>query len=347
MSYFADRLNLLNPEAKREVAEFLKDNFNMVYGDGVDRTFLVRSGEEIIATASRDGNVIKYLGVKAAYRGENIAGVLIAALLEDLFQAGIYHCFIFTTPSNQALIESLGFREIIATPYSVLLEFGNVSIHSYMDQLKALVGGAAGQRGAIVMNLNPMTLGHLHLIETALKSVDELLIFIVEADRSVYPFAARYRIAAEELSRYGQIKVLPGGPYIISPATFPTYFLKQADDDLKAYTLTDAGIFGRYFAKALDITKRFVGEEPLDPLTNEYNRVLRSTLEPYGVELIVIPRLERAQQVISASRVRRFLAQGDVEKALELVPNTTKKFILSKEGQGITQVLKTNLDSSN
>jgi citrate lyase synthetase len=54
-----------------------------------------------------------------------------------------------------------------------------------------------------------------------------------------------------------------------------------------------------------------------------------------------------AQQVISASRVRRFLAQGEVEKALELVPNTTKKFILSKEGQGITQVLKTNLDSSN
>ena len=42
------------------------------------------------------------------------------------------------------------------------------------------------------MNCNPMTKGHLHLLETARKFVDYLYVFVVEEDKSDIPFAVRY-----------------------------------------------------------------------------------------------------------------------------------------------------------
>lgn len=45
--------------------------------------------------------------------------------------------------------------------------------------------------GSIVMNCNPFTLGHRYLIEYASKYVDYLYIFVVEEDKSFFPFSDR------------------------------------------------------------------------------------------------------------------------------------------------------------
>ena len=94
-----------------------------------------------------------------------------------------------------------------------------------------------------------MTLGHKYLMEKALDEVDELLIFVVEEDKSVFPFKDRFGILQKELSSYDRIKLLEGGPYIISQATFPTYFIKKKDEMLETYTNLDGSIFADKIAR--------------------------------------------------------------------------------------------------
>lgn len=50
----------------------------------------------------------------------------------------------------------------------------------------------AGKKiGAIVMNANPFTLGHRHLVEQAAGQCDALHLFVVREDASFFPFSAR------------------------------------------------------------------------------------------------------------------------------------------------------------
>ena len=49
------------------------------------------------------------------------------------------------------------------------------------------------------MNLNPMTLGHLFLIEHAAKKMDDLIIFLVETDESIIDYKTRYSILTKSI----------------------------------------------------------------------------------------------------------------------------------------------------
>lgn len=334
------KINLSRKRVTDEVDQWLQEKFHIRYGRDADATFVIREDEEIIATASRAGNVFKYFGICKDYQGENLSGILLGALIDEAFAQGIYHYFIFTSPDNIKIFKGSGFKEVIDNHYAALLEGGRGSISAYMANLKEELGEPRGTRGAIVMNLNPMTKGHLYLIEEARKQVDELLIFLVEEDLSVFPFADRLSIVQAAVRQLPDVRVLPGGPYIISQATFPTYFLKKADENLPAYTTTDAGIFGKYFAGELGITRRFVGEEPLDIVTSAYNEALAKELEKYGVTLTVIPRVERTGGVISASRVRRHLARGEWEAARDLVPEATWQYLESEAGRRVIEAIR-------
>ena len=48
--------------------------------------------------------------------------------------------------------------------------------------------------GCIVMNCNPFTNGHLYLIEQASKQCGHLIIFVVEEDKSIFPFKERFEL---------------------------------------------------------------------------------------------------------------------------------------------------------
>lgn len=335
-----EKINAAKKRSTNEVRRWLKDHFSLHYGSDAQVTFVIRRDEQIIATASRAGNVFKYFGICRDCQGENLSGILLDALIDEAFQSGIYHYFIFTSPENSRFFEGAGFNEVITNPYAALLEGGRGSIKEYMASLQKDLGGPSGRRGAIVMNLNPMTLGHLYLIEEARKQTDELIVFLVEEDLSVFPLKARLRIAEEATAHLPGVKVVPGGPYMISRATFPTYFLKRSDADLPAYTTTDAGIFGKYYAQALDISCRFAGEEPLDPVTAAYNKVLGEELNKYGVAFHVLARKQMGGSVISASRVRRHLAKGETLEALQLVPEATRRFLVSEEGGRVIEEIR-------
>lgn len=126
------------------------------------------------------------------------------------------------------------------------------------------------------------------------------------------------------------VTVLPTGPYLISSATFPTYFLKDKDHLPQIQCQLDIAIFTGYFAPRLGITTRFVGTEPFSASTAMYNRALQADLPPAGIALREIPRREVDGQAVSASAVRKLLGEGRGAEAAALLPETTLAILKNK-----------------
>ena len=188
-----------------------------------------------------------------------------------------------------------------------------------------------GVRGAIVMNCNPFTLGHRYLIEFMSKKVDELFIFVVQEDKSVFPFADRMELVKKGTEDLGNVCVLPSGSYMISSNTLPGYFSKDQLADCSLDASQDLMLFVQ-IAKALHITVRFAGEEPLDRFTRMYNDNMRAILPKYGIAFEAIARKESDGEVISASRVRAALKSKDWETIQRIVPKTTYCYLQEKFG---------------
>lgn len=83
----------------------------------------------------------------------------------------------------------------------------------------------------------------------------------------------------------------------------------------------------------LHITRRFAGEEPLDPVTACYNSAMRGILPRYGIEFIEIPRLALGDAPVSASRVRALIKRRQYREAQLLVPEPTRRLIESLEDE--------------
>lgn len=62
--------------------------------------------------------------------------------------------------------------------------------------------------GAIVMNCNPFTLGHRYLMETCAKQCDMLLVFVVQENKSYFPFTDRIRLVREGCSDLDNVCVV-------------------------------------------------------------------------------------------------------------------------------------------
>lgn len=335
-----ERINLNNKDAVSEVKTFLEKS-GLGLDKDVDYTLVAREGEEIKGTCSKAKNVLKCFAVSEELRGEGVTAKLINYLNDRLFEEEIYHSFIFTKPQNIDIFKGVGYT-LISESYKVaLLENGIYNISSYINKLKKQYSLMENKkRGSIVMNCNPLTLGHLYLIEEAAKQCEELLIFIVEENKSLFPFEDRYELVKRGTEHITNVKVIKGGEYIISSATFPSYFLREKSDVLTAYTSLDVTIFGEYFVSGLNIKSRYVGEELYCEVTNAYNNSLKAILPKYGVEVVEIKRKEQDSIPISASRVREYIRENSMEKVLNLVPKVTYDFLNTQKGKEIVEKIK-------
>lgn len=187
-----------------------------------------------------------------------------------------------------------------------------------------------------------------------------------QPSRSLFPYAERKAMMeaavaqSNKVPKYqsnilplregrGGVFVLEGSPYAISAATFPTYFLKQLSAAADTQMLLDIDIFCRHIAPALGATIRFVGSEPSDALTRRYNELLQQQLPLHALRLVEIPRLivitspstpaspvccdhvatQQSAPAISASLVRKALAEERFAEAAALVPPTTIPYLLA------------------
>ena len=191
---------------------------------------------------------------------------------------------------------------------------------------------AKGNIGSLVMNCNPMTLGHQYLVEQAAARCGFLYIFIVSEDKSAVPASDRLSLVQSSLAKISNAAITGTASYLISSATFPDYFLKDRARSGQVWTELDAAVFCR-LAQQLGITRRFVGSEPFCPVTAAYNRTLAQVLPQHGIELTELPRLERDGTAISATAVRNLVQSGRWEEIQSLVPSPVYEWFASAENR--------------
>ncbi len=281
-----------------------------------ERTVLIWEGESLVATGARQENLLKYIAVDAAHQGEGLTATVLTYLRQDAFAAGYQHLFLYTKPRNKQQFSSLFFYPVAQTRDVLLMENRKNGIRDFLHTLPR--PKTDGIIGAAVMNCNPFTLGHRYLIETAARECDHVYVFLLSEDKSEFSARERMEMAKLGTQDLENVTVLPTGPYLISSATFPSYFLKDRDRE-QVHCALDVAVFETHYIPHFGITRRYVGTEPLSPLTMQYNEALRSL----SVELREIPRLEQDGAPVSASQVR-----AQFPNIRHLVPESTYTYLM-------------------
>ena len=311
------------------LTEFLHRH-QLAFADDIDGIVLAETDTgDIVGCLAHQDSVLKYFCVADDWRDEGLGSQLISTLINRLLRH--YRSIqAFTSPNRITTFSSLGFSLLAQTAHYALLEFGPHGLNDYLHEVQHKLPVEKEPLAAVVLNANPFTLGHRYLIQKAAAQSAHVAVFVVANDHSRFHYKDRLAMVRAGCSDLAHVTVCSGDAYMVSGATFPHYFLKQTDhNQLAGYQgELDATLFATRIAPRLHITQRFIGEEPLSPVTAAYNAALHATLPSYGIQVLEIPRCEQQGNVISASRVRALMDAGDTAWE-ELVPATTSHYILA------------------
>ena len=297
----------------------------IAFDPAVRFTALLMEDEEILATGSMDGAVIKCVAVSPDHQGEDLTGQIMTVLLQHAAEKGLRQLMLYTKPRNQYLFAGYGFYPVIRTADVLLMENRRDGLDAFLASLAG--PETAGPVGCIVANANPFTLGHRYLVERAAGECALVHLFILSEDRGMFTPQRRLAMAKAACADLPNVLVHPTGPYMVSAATFPSYFLKDKTRVEDVHCEADIRLFGEKIAPALGIIRRYVGTEPECAVTARYNAQMKAALPAYGVELIEIPRKEVQDQPVSASRVRALAEQGQLDRLSALLPKAVLDMI--------------------
>lgn len=321
----------------------------------------------IIATGSCFGNTLRCLAVSSEHQGEGLMNQIISHLIEVQFERGNTHLFLYTKCSSAKFFGDLGFYEIARIDEQIVfMENRRTGFKNYLKKLEessalqlqtltkdtssntatlqsdnALPDTSTADRkiAALVMNANPFTLGHQYLVEKAARENDLLHLFIVSENASLVPFKVRKQLVMEGTAHLDNICYHDSGPYIISNATFPSYFQKDENAVIESHAMLDLTVFTE-IAQTLGINRRYVGEEPTSLVTGIYNNIMSEKLPENGIECIIVPRKTDEKKAISASTVRQAIKDNDVDTLKKLVPESTLRYFESKEAKEVIERIR-------
>lgn len=320
-------LNLLMQEGIRE-----ESTLDETYGYYNDE-------DELIATASRYQNVIKCVAVDSTYQGGSLFNEIISHVMNQNVQEGFFKHYVYTKPGCKKGFEYLGFHEIESVDHTlVFMEKAITGFDVFIKNLESLNQNAPNT-AAIVMNANPFTLGHQFLVEKAASESKYVYVFVLSEEMSAFKAAQRIELVRQGTAHLKNVKVLPTENYMVSSATFPSYFLKEDDDVTFVQARLDARVFAHHIAPALNITKRYVGSEPFSNATNIYNEALQEEFKG-KLDLEIVNRIGNEESIISATKVRSLLAEENLDAVRPFVPETTFAFFISEEGRQVIAALK-------
>ena len=299
---------------------------------------MVDEENRVIATGSCFGATLRCFAVSQQHQGEGLLNEVVSHLMEYQMARGYTHLFLYTKIKSAKFFQSLGFYEIARVDGTlVFMENRRNGFPSYLSRLEKTA--RPGVSGAIVMNANPFTLGHQYLVETAAGRCDTLHLFLLSEDASLVPFWVRKQLVQAGTAHLKNVVLHDSGPYIISNATFPSYFLKDDAAVIQGHAKLDLTIFVR-IARALGVTVRFVGEEPTSQVTGLYNEIMAAQLPENGIDCVILPRKEILGKAISASTVRAALQAGDWQTLSQLVPQTTLDYFRSSKAEPVLRRIR-------
>lgn len=317
----------------------------LLQGEGISRDknldYICAMADEdgsVIATGSCFGPTLRCFAVREDHQGEGLLNEVVTHLIEYQFARGNRHLFLYTKVKSARFFESLGFYEIARVDGTlVFMENKRRGFESFLQKLAGSAG--EGRNAAIVMNANPFTLGHQYLVETAAAQCDRLHLFVLSEDASLVPFRVRKQLVEQGTAHLPNVVIHESGPYIISNATFPSYFLRDEAAVIQGHAKLDLAVFAR-IAQALHVTVRFVGEEPNSQVTGMYNAIMAQALPTAGIDCRILPRIAAGGQAISASTVRQALKTGNWEELAQLVPETTLRYFMSPEAEPVLRAIR-------
>lgn len=314
---------------------------DLTYDNQIQYSVLLRTKDgDIAGCGSRHENTLKCIAIDKKFQGEGCLQMIMTQLIKNAFEQHISHLFLFTKPMYLSMFSDMGFYPIMETEDMLLLENRKNGIAEYLQKEAASSAPSKGNTvGCIVMNANPFTNGHKHLVETAAKACDSLHVFVLSTDSSEFPADIRLELVKQGCSHLPNVQVHGSSDYLISHATFPDYFLKDKAAASDKAAALDLMIFGKYFKEAFGFTCRFVGEEPFSRVTRAYNEQMKRILPDYDIQVHEIPRCQAEGTVISATFVRKKFLEGDVELLKDFVPETTYSFLISSDGQKLRKKL--------
>ena len=334
---------------RKRVEEFLAANdLRLEEVDYYAGVFKHGNEDEILAGGGLKGDVMKCVAVGATLRAEGFSSRLVSHLLSEASNAGYSSVKVFTKAENEHIFLDMGFKTLAVGGRAILMEYGD-GLAKYKEYLKgvqefrsvgvqelshqpssfiphpsSLTPSGEGVGACIVMNANPFTRGHRYLVEQAAVLCGRLYVIVVGEDCSQFTYAERLAMIRTGVAYLPHVMVVEGSSYVVSSTTFPTYFLKTRDEGTDTQISLDLDLFARHIAPSLGVSVRFVGSEPIDALTRRYNERMLQELPAKGIRVVEIERLEG----ISASLVRRHLAEGDFASAASLVPASTVPYLL-------------------
>ncbi len=330
-------IDTVAPSRDADVADQIRgllDRLGLGMDNDIEVFVTARDQGRLVGCLGLAGSVLKCAGCDPDQQGAGVMNRVMERMNYEALDRGRGHLFAYTKPANREIFESLGFSLLAEVPgVAILLENTPFGLQRYLRDLADLY--LEGDRvGAVVLNANPFTLGHRYLVETALSQVDALHVFVVSEDASLFPARDRYHLVRAGVAELGsdRVQVHRGGRYVVSRATFPNYFIKGGQERARAAAGLDLQLFRNSIGPTLGITDRFVGTEPLSPVTNAYNAEMHYWLEkaPADHPPIRVHEIERralGDAVISASRVRANIESRDLAAIERIVPRPTYEYI--------------------
>lgn len=293
--------------------------------------------DTLIATGSCFASTLRCFAVARDHQGEGLLNEVVTHLMDVQAARGNFHLFVYTKPQSACFFESLGFSEIVRLNGTVV--FLENRKYGFSDYCKSLEKPSPSGAAAIVVNANPFTLGHRYLVEQAAGQYGTVHLFVLSEDRSFFPAAVRCRLVREGTADIPGVVLHETQDYLISAATFPGYFLKGSEAAARAGARLDAAVFAR-IAEHLGIQARFVGDEPSSAVTRLYNEVLAAELPKAGISCVILPRLEKGGQVVSASEVRQLIHDGRLDEVRALVPPSTWNYLISPDAADVIRTIR-------
>ena len=312
----------------RRSAQALIESAGLRFEQDFEDLVGVFSAGRLAGCGARSGRVLKMLVVDPQFRGEGLLGDIVTELMRQGREAGYDGFFIFTRPATASVFERLSFKPLVAHEKAVLLEHGN-GLYRYLRDRAPLMH--SGENAAVVINADPFTKGHEYLIERAAQHADTVYVLVSSEGRFVFPLEVRMELARRGVAHVPNAIVTATGPYVVSSATFPVYFLNPADKPDQIRIEIDIDLFGRHIAPAFAVRTRAVGTEPLDPVSRAYSQIMKRRLDQWGIQLLEIERKKIGDLWINTKRVRKALAEGDRRTVAASVPETTLSYLQTPE----------------
>ena len=334
-------LSKIHPDDRRGMAQVraLLEQEGISLDGNLDYTCgLFDENDNLAATGSSFGATLRCFAVDRAHQGEGLLNQIVSHLVERLTGQGRTHLFVYTKVSTAKFFQDLGFYEIARVENTLsFLENRKDGFARFCARLSQ--SRTDEPAAAIVMNANPFTLGHLALAERAAAEFSAVHLFVLEEDASLVPFAVRWKLVNEGVAHLPHVICHKSGPYLISSATFPSYFLKDEGAVIQGHARLDLALFGQ-IAQALNVTARYAGEEPSSQVTGLYNRVMAQELPKKGIRFVEVPRASQDGVPISASTVRKLIHDGNFGAIRPLVPEPTWQFFHTPEARPVIAAIQ-------